>query len=83
MNANDKDARKLFDEYNCYGVPHLLFIDKDGKEVDRIIGYLPPSEYLLRIKDISNDNNKKLLLLHVSLIIGLINLIIELINFLN
>ena len=57
MNANDKDARKLFDEYNCKGVPHLLFVDKDGKEVDRIIGYLPPSEYLLRIKDISNDKH--------------------------
>ncbi len=55
MNANEKYARTLFDQYNCSGVPHLLFIDKNGEEVDRIIGYLPPSEYLLRIKDIKND----------------------------
>jgi tetratricopeptide (TPR) repeat protein len=57
MNANDQYAREIFDEYNCQGVPHLLFVDKNGKEVDRIIGYLPPSEYLLRIKDIKNNKH--------------------------
>ena len=55
MNANDKEARVLFDHYNCKGVPHLLFIDKNGNEVDRIIGYMPPAEYLIRVKDITNN----------------------------
>ena len=57
MNANDEDAHKIFDEYNCKGVPHLLFVDNKGNEVDRIIGYLPPSEYLVRIQDIRNNKH--------------------------
>ena len=55
MDANDDEARKIFDDYNCKGVPHLLFVDDKGNEVDRIIGYLPPSEYLARIQDIRNN----------------------------
>ena len=57
MDANDEDAHKVFDEYNCKGVPHLLFVDNKGNEVDRIIGYLPPSEYLVRIQDIRNNKH--------------------------
>ena len=55
MDANDEEARKIFDDYNCKGVPHLLIVDDKGNEVDRIIGYLPPSEYLARIQDIRNN----------------------------
>ena len=55
MDANKEEARKVFDEYKCKGVPHLLFVDNKGTEVDRIIGYLPPSEYLSRIQDIRNN----------------------------
>ena len=55
MDANDEKARKIFNDYNCNGVPHLLFVDDKGNEVDRIIGYLPPSEYLARIQDIRNN----------------------------
>ena len=57
LNANDEESRKIFDEYNCKGVPHLLFVDEHGNEVDRIIGYIPPSEYLPRIKDIKNNKH--------------------------
>jgi tetratricopeptide (TPR) repeat protein len=35
----------------------LLFVDTEGKEVDRIIGFLPPTEYLLRIEDIVKKRN--------------------------
>ena len=55
MDANTEEAPKVFDEYKCKGVPHLLFVDNKGNEVDRIIGYLPPSEYLARIQDIRNN----------------------------
>jgi len=57
MDANNEEARKIFDEYHCKGVPHLLFVDNKGNEVDRIIGYLPPAEYLSRIQDIINNKN--------------------------
>ncbi|SVC28368.1 uncharacterized protein METZ01_LOCUS281222, partial [marine metagenome] len=42
--ANDEIGNQLYKDYNCQFVPHLLFVDSQGNEVDRIIGYLPPSE---------------------------------------
>ena len=57
LNANDEEGRKVFDDYNCQGVPHLLFVDQEGIEVDRIIGYLPPSEYLARVQDIRDNKH--------------------------
>ena len=56
-NANEKIGNQYFKQYNCQGVPHLLFVDSEGKEVDRIIGFLPPTEYLLRIEDIALKRN--------------------------
>ena len=38
-------------------MPHLLFVDSKGNEVDRIIGFISPSEYLLRIEDIAKNQN--------------------------
>ena len=35
----------------------MLFLDNQGNEIDRIIGFLPPSEYLIRIKDIAKKRN--------------------------
>jgi len=56
-NANEEIGNQYFRQYNCQGVPHLLFVDSEGKEVDRIIGFLPPTEYLLRIEDIAHKRN--------------------------
>ena len=56
-NANEKIGNQYFKQYNCQGVPHLLFVDSEGEEVDRIIGFLPPTEYLLRIEDIALKRN--------------------------
>ncbi|SVB60262.1 uncharacterized protein METZ01_LOCUS213116, partial [marine metagenome] len=47
----------MYKQYNCQFVPHLLFVDSEGNEVDRIIGFLPPTEYLLRLNDIINKRN--------------------------
>ena len=38
-------------------MPTLLFVDSEGNEVDRIIGFMPPTEYLLRIEDIVQKRN--------------------------
>ena len=35
----------------------MLFVDSEGNEVDRIIGFLQPTEYLLRIQDIAHKRN--------------------------
>ena len=56
-NANEEIGNQYFKQYNCQSVPHLLFVDSEGREVDRIIGFLPPTEYLLRIEDIALKRN--------------------------
>ena len=35
----------------------MLFVDSKGNEVDRIIGYISPTEYLLRLNDIVHKRN--------------------------
>jgi len=56
-NANEEIGNQYFKQYNCQSVPHLLFVDSKGNEVDRIIGFLPPTEYLIRIEDIAQKRN--------------------------
>jgi len=56
-NVNEDIGSKYFKEYKGQFVPTLLFIDSKGNEVDRIIGFMPPTEYLLRIEDISKNRN--------------------------
>ena len=56
-NVNDEIGNQLYKKYNCQFVPHLLFVDSEGNEVDRIIGFLPPTEYLLRLNDIIYKRN--------------------------
>ena len=56
-NANDEVGNQLYKEYNCQFVPHMLFVDSKGNEVDRIIGFLSATEYLLRLNDIVHKRN--------------------------
>ncbi|SVD91310.1 uncharacterized protein METZ01_LOCUS444164, partial [marine metagenome] len=56
-NAKEEVGSQYFKKYNCTGVPHLLFVDSEGNEVDRIIGFISPMEYLQKIKDIANNRN--------------------------
>ena len=39
------------------GLPLLVYLNNNGEEIDRILGYLPPDQYLSRIKDIYNGVN--------------------------
>jgi len=43
----DADAhRSIMSEYRIAGLPTILFIDADGREIHRIVGYKPPEEFL-------------------------------------
>ena len=44
------------------GLPLLVYLNNNGEEIDRILGYLPPDQYLSRIKDIHNGVNTFLVL---------------------
>lgn len=40
-----------------HGYPSTLFLESDGKEIDRIVGYLPPEKFLKETKDILERKN--------------------------
>ncbi len=54
-NANEEEGHTYYEQFNCEAVPSLIYVDGDGNEVDRIIGFLPPAEYLQRIQDIRSN----------------------------
>ncbi len=47
------DGPSLVAKYNIQGYPTVMFLRPDGSEVDRIIGYAPPDEYLVAMERIS------------------------------
>lgn len=40
--------------YNVSGYPTLVLVDKDGNEIDRIVGYLPADEFVQKVDDYQN-----------------------------
>ena len=43
----DADAhRSIMSQYRIAGLPTVLFLDANGKEIHRIIGYKPPHEFV-------------------------------------
>lgn len=49
--------KKLANKYNIRGIPSFVFVDEDGNEIDRIVGYMPPKEYLAEMTRIRNGIN--------------------------
>jgi thiol:disulfide interchange protein DsbD len=46
------ESEALRKKFNISGVPTIVFIDKSGREVvnSRVVGYLPPKEFLEKVK---------------------------------
>ena len=51
------EGQILAEKYNVSGVPQIVFVDKDGIEIDRIVGYLPAEPYLKRVQEVLNGEN--------------------------
>lgn len=49
-----QDAGVLFERYDVFGVPTVLFFDRAGKERRelRLLGFVPPDEFLKRLRQI-------------------------------
>ena len=43
------DGRELSNEYRVDGLPTILVLDADGREIGRIPGYAPPKGFLERV----------------------------------
>ena len=52
-----KEGSELFSTFNGTAMPTLIFLDGSGNEIDRIIGYLPPAEYQVRLAEIQGNLN--------------------------
>jgi thioredoxin-related protein len=49
----------LAKQFGTTGYPHIVFVDATGAKVSEIVGYLPPGEFLKRLKLISDKATKK------------------------
>jgi len=57
MHADSTEGKALIEHYNIFGFPSIVFVDSDSIEIDRIIGYLPPEEFLTEIQRIQRGEN--------------------------
>ena len=46
----DGNGKELSDQYRVDGLPTILVLDTDGREIGRIPGYMPPSGFLERVE---------------------------------
>lgn len=45
-------VQQVLEQYDVFGLPIIIFLDEDGQEVEdaRVIGYVPPAEFLKSIQ---------------------------------
>ena len=46
----ETDGAELAERFNIGSYPTMVFLDPDGSEMDRILGYLPPEPFLSRVE---------------------------------
>ncbi len=57
MHADSTEGKALVEHYHISGFPTILITDKDSVEIDRIIGFLPPAEFLKELQRIQRGEN--------------------------
>ena len=53
----DENASKMLEDYKGQAIPLLIFLNSEGQEVDRVLGFYPADEYLAIIRDIYNGKD--------------------------
>lgn len=57
INAGEGTGREIAERYNINGVPQMVFVNNNEDEIDRIIGYRKPEDFIVRVQDILDGNN--------------------------
>ena len=57
INTDTDSGHELFKKFHGVSLPTILFLDSNANEIDRIVGYSPPEEYLKQINNINNNIN--------------------------
>lgn len=64
VTVSDKDYKQYREDYGVRGTPTALFLDDQGKEIDRIVGFDgEKDEYFETVKDYENGKNTLTVLL--------------------
>jgi thioredoxin-related protein len=57
IDAEKGEGPDLAKKYNVSGYPTIVFVNGNGEEIDRIVGYRPVNEFLALIIDFNAGNN--------------------------
>lgn len=57
INTDSEYGYELFKKYNGQGLPTILFVNSDGSEHDRFVGYYDSESYLEKMKNVYNNIN--------------------------
>jgi len=57
IDAEKGEGPELAKKYAVSGYPTIVFLDGNGDEVDRIVGYLPAKDFLKKIKEFNEGIN--------------------------
>ena len=57
INAGERDGSEIAEQYKVRGFPTVIFIDKDGNEIDRFVGYDTPDNFIPMVNDILAGKN--------------------------
>jgi thioredoxin-related protein len=57
----DADAnRSIVQRYQVGGLPTILFLDAQGREIHRVVGYKPPEQFIVDMETaLAAFNNRK------------------------
>ena len=53
----DSTGQKLFEKFNGYAIPLLVFLDGEGEELDRVVGYQDADDFLLTLNNVLNNQD--------------------------
>ncbi|NOZ75927.1 MAG: hypothetical protein GXO90_11255, partial [FCB group bacterium] len=55
VNAEKGEGIQIRKDYSISGYPTMIFVDSEGKEIDRIIGYRPPDVFLSKVDSVAKN----------------------------
>jgi thioredoxin 1 len=54
-----KEAEGLAKKFGANAIPHVIFVDSDGKKISDIIGYVAANEFLKQLDGVAEKAKKK------------------------
>jgi len=57
INAESEYGMPLFTKFKGTGYPMIIFLDKGKNEIDRLYGFYPPNDFILKLNNVISGNN--------------------------